>query len=55
MTKYYIGTKQILAWPQDKDGAPGYAVTVKKVRPFMAYLPTQVPGRPARNGKTPGW
>lgn len=26
MTKCYIGTKQIWAWPQEKDGAPGYAV-----------------------------
>ena len=26
MTQHYIGTKQVLAWPQDKEGAPGYAV-----------------------------
>lgn len=26
MTQYYIGTKQITAWEQDKDGQPGYAV-----------------------------
>lgn len=24
--QHYIGTKQIQAWPQDKDGQPGYAV-----------------------------
>lgn len=26
MTQYYIGTKQIEAWPADKDGKSGYAV-----------------------------
>ena len=26
MTKTYIGTKEIMAWEQDKDGKPGYAV-----------------------------
>ena len=26
MTQHYIGTKQILAWEQEKDGQPGYAV-----------------------------
>ncbi|ERV52476.1 hypothetical protein Q063_04843, partial [Pseudomonas aeruginosa BL09] len=26
MTQSYIGTKQILAWEQDRDGQPGYAV-----------------------------
>lgn len=26
MTQSYIGTKQIVAWEQEKDGAPGYAV-----------------------------
>ena len=26
MTQFYIGAKQVMAWPQDKDGAPGYAV-----------------------------
>lgn len=26
MTQYYVGTKQVMAWPQDKDGSPGYAV-----------------------------
>ena len=26
MTKTYIGTKEIQAWEQDKDGKPGYAV-----------------------------
>ena len=25
-SQYYIGVKQVFAWPQDKDGAPGYAV-----------------------------
>lgn len=26
MTHTYIGTKIVTAWPQDKEGAPGYAV-----------------------------
>ncbi|CAB4161043.1 Phage protein (N4 Gp49/phage Sf6 gene 66) family [uncultured Caudovirales phage] len=26
MTQYYIGSKQVLAWEQDRDGEPGYAV-----------------------------
>lgn len=26
MTQHYIGSKQILAWEQDKDGQPGYSV-----------------------------
>jgi hypothetical protein len=26
MTKTYIGTKEVTAWPQERDGAPGYAV-----------------------------
>lgn len=26
MTQYYIGFKQVEAWEQEKDGAPGYAV-----------------------------
>jgi hypothetical protein len=26
MTQHYIGSKQIVAWEQDKDGQPGYAV-----------------------------
>jgi hypothetical protein len=26
MTHEYIGTKQVTAWPQEKDGEPGYAV-----------------------------
>lgn len=26
MTQYYIGSKQIVAWEVEKDGAPGYSV-----------------------------
>lgn len=26
MTQHYIGVKQVQAWPQEKDGQPGYAV-----------------------------
>lgn len=40
MTKYYIGTKQILAWPQDKDGAPGYAV--KYPDGYTSWSPKEV-------------
>ena len=25
-SRYYVGVKQVFAWPQEKDGAPGYAV-----------------------------
>ncbi|WP_247842577.1 hypothetical protein [Pseudomonas sp. MWU12-3103b] len=26
MTEHYVGTKIVMAWAQDKDGQPGYAV-----------------------------
>lgn len=26
MTQHYIGVKQVTAWPEEKDGQPGYAV-----------------------------
>ncbi|MEO1399693.1 MAG: Gp49 family protein [Cyanobacteria bacterium J06635_1] len=26
MTQYYIGAKQVLGWPEEKEGQPGYAV-----------------------------
>lgn len=26
MTQFYIGSKQVLAWPQEKEGKDGYAV-----------------------------
>jgi hypothetical protein len=26
MTQHYIGIKQVTAWPEEKDGQPGYAV-----------------------------
>ncbi len=26
MTQYYIGSKQVLAWPEERDGIDGYAV-----------------------------
>lgn len=40
MTKYYIGVKQVLAWPQDKDGAPGYAV--KYPDGYTSWSPKEV-------------
>lgn len=27
MTQHYIGTKQVLAWPAEKDGVAGYGIT----------------------------
>lgn len=30
-SRYYIGVKQVFAWPQEKDGAPGYADYVKNM------------------------
>lgn len=29
MTQHYIGVKQVMAWPEEKDGQPGYAVKYK--------------------------
>lgn len=40
MTEHYIGTKQILAWPQDKDGQPGYAV--KYQDGYISWSPKDV-------------
>lgn len=40
MTQSYIGTKQILAWEQDKDGQPGYAV--KYPDGYISWSPKDV-------------
>lgn len=40
MTQSYIGTKQILAWAQDKDGQPGYAV--KYADGYTSWSPKDV-------------
>ncbi|CAI9896039.1 crAss001_48 related protein [Pseudomonas aeruginosa] len=40
MTQSYIGTKQILAWEQDRDGQPGYAV--KYADGYMSWSPKDV-------------
>lgn len=40
MTQHYIGTKQIVAWEQEKDGAPGYAV--KYADGYVSWSPKDV-------------
>lgn len=40
MTHEYIGTKQVTAWSQDKDGAPGYAV--KYADGYISWSPADV-------------
>lgn len=40
MTQHYIGTKQVLAWPQDKEGVPGYAV--KYLDGYISWSPKDV-------------
>lgn len=40
MTQHYIGTKQIEAWPQEKDGQPGYAV--KYADGYTSWSPKDV-------------
>lgn len=40
MTKSYIGTKEILAWEQEKDGKPGYAV--KYPDGYISWSPKDV-------------
>lgn len=39
MTKEYYGTKLITAWPQEKDGAPGYAV--KYADGYISWSPKE--------------
>lgn len=40
MTQSYVGTKQVLAWAQEKDGRPGYAV--KYEDGFVSWSPADV-------------
>ena len=40
MTQHYIDTKQIVAWEQDKDGKPGYAV--KYPDGYISWSPKDV-------------
>lgn len=40
MTQHYIGTKQIVAWEQEKDGKPGYAV--KYPDGYVSWSPKDV-------------
>lgn len=39
MTHLYIGTKEVTAWPQEKDGKPGYAV--KYADGYISWSPEQ--------------
>lgn len=40
MTDHYIGTKRVTAWPQEKDGRPGYAV--KYADGYISWSPKDV-------------
>lgn len=40
MTREYIGTKQVTAWPQEKDGKEGYAV--KYADGYTSWSPKDV-------------
>jgi hypothetical protein len=40
MTHEYIGTKQVTAWPQQKDGAEGYAV--KYADGYISWSPKDI-------------
>lgn len=40
MTQHYIGSKQITAWEQEKDGQPGYAV--KYSDGYTSWSPKEV-------------
>ncbi len=40
MTQEYIGTKQVTAWPQEKDGREGYAV--KYADGYTSWSPKDV-------------
>lgn len=40
MTQSYIGTKQVLAWEQEKDGQPGYAI--KYQDGYISWSPKDV-------------
>lgn len=37
MTQHYIGSKQVLAWPEERDGKPGY--TVKYPDGYTSWSP----------------
>lgn len=40
MTQNYIGTKQVLAWEQEKDGQPGYGI--KYPDGYVSWCPKHV-------------
>ena len=40
MTAYYIGVKEVVAWPEEKDGKPGYAV--KYEDGYISWSPADV-------------
>lgn len=39
MTQHYVGTKIVLAWPQEKDGRQGYAV--KYADGYISWSPAE--------------
>jgi hypothetical protein len=40
MTQYYVGIKIVMAWPQEKDGKPGYSV--KYEDGYTSWSPKEV-------------
>ncbi len=40
MKQHYVGTKQIIAWPKEKDGAEGYAVRYEDG--YISWSPKEV-------------
>ena len=40
MTAFYVGVKKVTAWPQEKDGKPGYAV--KYEDGYISWSPADV-------------
>ena len=40
MTQYYYGTKKVEAWPQKKDGKPGYVIKCKDG--YISWSPAEV-------------
>ncbi len=51
MTHKYIGTKEVVAWYQDKDGFPGYAV--KYADGYISWSPAKAFGEAYRRAEGP--
>jgi hypothetical protein len=41
LSQYYVGVKQVFAWPAEKDGRPGYAVVYRYGQPdaYQSWSP----------------